>query len=411
MRTMRLISRPLPERLTLAILGFFMMMAPASIDMYLPALSFVARDLHTSMARVQLSISWFLFGFGLGQLLWGPLSDRFGRRAPLLAGLVLFIGASLACAQAHSINQLMIARFVQALGACAMPVIAQAIARDVWGKRSAHALSIMVLVMSIAPLVAPIVGAQILRVTILPLASWRIVFALLTATGVIALAWLAILPETRPAQARGDIRAKTIALNYLHLLRDRRYLGYVLTGAAIWGAMFAYVTGTPFVYIVYFHLSPQTFSFLFAANVFGMMAITFLNTKLLRTHSSDALLRVGLTGGALCALLLVLAWYTGWLTLGTTIVLLLVFMSLRGFVSANAVAGALAHHPERAGAAAAFAGFLQFTGGSVGGKAVSVLGNGTPLPMLIVVATFSVIALGLQWAFIRPARATSSSQH
>ncbi len=387
------------ERLILVILGCFMMMAPASIDMYLPALPVLAHDLHASAAQAQLSLSCFLLGFGLGQLFWGPMSDRFGRRGPLAAGITLFILASFACGAARSIDQLMAARFVQAASGCAMPVIAQAIARDVWGReRSTHALSIMMMMMAIAPLMAPMVGAQVLR-----FAGWRSIFRLTAAFGALALAGLRALPETRGPEARSGLSAKAVAGGYLHLLRDTRYLGYVLTAGTIWGAAFAYVTGTPLVYIEYFGLSPQTFSLLFALNVVGLMSMTFANVRLSATHHADSLLHVGVVGCALATCALALAACAGKLTLAGLIVLLLAFMSMRGFVNANAVAGALANHPERAGAAAALSGTLQFAFGALAGAMLSVLSDGTPRPMLLVMAGFALCALLLKFTLLRGA--------
>jgi len=386
------------ERWVLIVLSFFMMVAPAATDMYLPALPVVTHDLGTSSAQVQLSVSYFFLGFGLGQLFWGPLSDRIGRRPPLLAGIVLFIAAGLAAGAAHTIDQMLIARFMQAVGGSAMTVIAQAMARDAWGRqRSAQALSMMLLIMGIAPLLAPIIGAQILRLT-----SWRAVFWALAVFGVIGLLMALRLPETRPRAARAGVTARAIAGSYLHLLRDVRYVGYTLTSTAVWAGLYVYVAGAPLLYMQHGGLTPQMFSLFFAMNIAGLIVTNFTNTRLLRLRQPpDRMLRAGVAGNAAVNTVLGLAACLGWLPLPLLATLLFMFMALRGFINSNAMAGALANHPQHAGTAAALMGALQCVTGFAAGAVMSAFSDGTPRPMLLVMAALGLTALALMATLLK----------
>jgi DHA1 family bicyclomycin/chloramphenicol resistance-like MFS transporter len=378
------------ERWMLAALGFYMTVSPAATDMYLPALKVVAQDLQASGAQVQMTVSSFFLGFGLGQMIWGPLADRFGRKTPLLAGLALFVVAGFAAAMARTIDQMLTVRFLQALGASAMPVIAQAIARDVWGKsRSAQALSMMMLMMGIGPLIAPLIGAQILK-----LAHWQAIFWVLAGLGALGLLITGGLPETRPLAARAGITARVIAASYLELLRDRRYLGYALTSTAVWAQLYVYVAGAPLAYIGHFGLSPHLFSIVFATNIVGLISVNYLNAFLLRMRQPpDKMLRIGIVSCAVVNLIMALLAYLGTLPWQVMAALLFVFVSLRGFVNANAAAGAMANHSQRAASAAALMGAVQCGVGFAAGAVMSALSDGSPRPMLLVMAVLSIAAL------------------
>lgn len=383
------VSAALPkERAMLGILSLFMMIAPASTDMYLPGLPTLRHELGASAAAAQLTLSYFFLGFAFGQLLWGPLADRYGRRWPMTAGIALYIFGSIGCAFSPDISQMMVWRFVQALGGCAMPVIAQAIVRDVFGPRnSARAFSIMLLVMSVAPIAAPLLGGQLLRVV-----SWRAIFWILAVFGFVAMAVLWRLPETGKAQpGRGGVGA--ILSSYWQLLRDRNYVGYVIAGGAVFGASFTYITGTPLVYMEYFHVSPQLFGVLFGINIVGMASLTMFNSRKVGKLGPDRLMRSGIKGvAAVTVALAALAWL-GFAALPVMVVLLFLFMSLRGIITANSVAGALANHPTRAGAAAALTGSAQYGFGFIAGALLSVLNDGTPRPLATVMCAFGVLSL------------------
>ncbi|MFN0040289.1 MAG: multidrug effflux MFS transporter [Burkholderiales bacterium] len=375
----------------LAVLGFFMMNAPASTDMYLPALMIVAQELKATPGQSQLTLSYFFLGFALGQLVWGALSDRFGRRRPMALGILLYIAGSVGCALADSIGQMMVWRFAQGFGGCAMPVIAQAMARDVFGREgSARALSIMMLVMALAPALAPFIGSKVLLV-----ASWPVIFWILAGFGAIALACIWLMPETRPAEIRNTGAQPHLAHDYLLLVRDPVYLRYAVVSAATTGAAFAYITGTSFVFIGHFGLDLGTFSLLFGLNIVGMSAMNFANAKLVPGRGYDRLLAIGVAGCAVFALMLALQQYAFPGGFVPVAILLFLFMSMRGLVGANAMAGAMGDHPERAGAASALTGCLGFGAGYLSGLLLNFLHDGSPKPMAMVMAGFCVIAIGV----------------
>jgi MFS transporter, DHA1 family, multidrug resistance protein len=377
------------EAKLLSVLGFFMMTAPASTDMYLPALVQVSRDLGVTQGETQLTLSYFFLGFAVGQLLWGSLSDRYGRRRPMMVGIAMYIAGSAGSALAGDIAHLHLWRFVQAFGGCAMPVIAQAMARDIYGREgSARALSIMLLIMALAPALAPLFGAQVLR-----FAGWRDIFWVLGAFGVIAMAGAIRMPESLPPARRNVIGWGNLAHSYAILLRDPRFLAYALSGAAVSGASFAYITGTAFVHIGYFGLSSNVFGLLFGLNIAGMTAMTLVNSRIVTGKGFDNMLRIGFTGCALFSVLLALASLDGVAGLGPVVVLLFCFMSMRGMVAANVVAGALSNHPQRTGAASALHGCMQFGTGYLVGIVLKWLHDGTPRPMAIIMAVCAVLGL------------------
>jgi DHA1 family bicyclomycin/chloramphenicol resistance-like MFS transporter len=379
------------EILILSVLGLFMMTAPASTDMYLPALVMVGRDLRATPGEIQLTLAYFFLGFASGQLVWGALSDRYGRRLPMAAGILLYIFGSTGCALATDVDAMNAWRFVEAFGGCAMPVIAQAMARDIYGREgSARALSLMLLVMAIAPIASPLLGALVLHI-----AHWRVIFWILAAFGILALAGLVSLPESLPRSRRATAGWGGFTRSYWVLLRDARFLGYALSSAAMSGAAFAYITGTPFVYMAYFGLSPQVFGLLFGLNIVGMASMTLVNSRIVGRHGYDRPLRFGMACGAFFAMTLALLQYQASGGLVAVIVLLLCFMSARGFVTANAVTGALAHHPERTGAASALAGFFQFGAGYLSGIMLNWMHDGTPRAMTTLMAAFALAALAI----------------
>jgi DHA1 family bicyclomycin/chloramphenicol resistance-like MFS transporter len=381
-------------------LGMLLAITPMAVDMYLPALPTIGRALAADQDRVQLSLSGFFFAFAIGQLVWGPIGDRYGRRGPSLIGLLLFVAGSAGCWLAEDALALAGWRVVQALGASAATVLARAMVRDVFDKdRSASVLSLMMLVMGAAPMLAPVVGSQILKI-----ADWRAIFVVLGLLGLLPLVPLWRQPETLPAARRRSAGAASVAGAYMRLLRDGRYLGYVAAGSGILGAMFAYISGTPYVYIEIFGVGPDMFSLLFGLNVAGMMAASYLNSRLALRYGSDRAMRIGLVASVGFAAVLLAAGITGAFRLAGIVVPLFLFLACMGLIGANAMAGALADHPQIAGAASALAGFTQFVVGAVAGLLVAGLADGTPVPMC---ATIFVLALGgcsLNFLLVKPAR-------
>jgi len=382
-------TRATPPGLT-AILGALTAFGPLSVDMYLPALPTLADSFATSPSQVQLTLSGFFVGFGLGQLVYGPLSDHWGRRPPLLAGIALYVGASLLCALSTRVTALIALRLVQGLGACAGPLIARAVVRDVYERdRAARMLSLMMLVMGAAPLVAPLLGGQLLLAF-----GWRSIFGVLAGFGVLCFlgAWLG-LAETLDATRRSEASLIVRLGRYKALLRDRAYIGYSLSSGAAYAGMFAYFAGSPFVFIRLYRVPAERYGFLFALNVVGLMVCAAVNSRLVLRVGADRLLRGGVGAVAAAGGALVAAALTGWGGLAGLLLPLLVFIASLSFIGANAMAGALAAFPHMAGTASALAGTIQFGLGALSGALVSGLFDGTALPMAAVIALAGLTSL------------------
>jgi DHA1 family bicyclomycin/chloramphenicol resistance-like MFS transporter len=363
-----------------------MAFASISTDLYLPALPAMADSLHADAGKVELTISGYLIGFSLGQLLWGPVGDRYGRRLPIAIGLVLFIIGSAGCAMASDANIMIAWRAVQAVGACASVVLARAMVRDLYqGHRAAQMLSTLMTVMAIAPLLGPSVGGLILH-----LGSWRLIFWALVAMGAGTLVLLFLLPETLPPTRRNLEPLTGAFKRYASLLTQRRVLGYAGAGGFFYGAMFAYIAGTPFAYISYYHVSPQQYGLLFALGIVGIMLANHLNSRWVKKVGGDRLLRAGATLAALAALVLAFDSGTDFGGLLGLVLPLFVFAGCAGFIIANSIVGALEGFPQYAGAVSALIGSLQYGTGILGSGLVAAETDGTPWPMGLVIAVFAV---------------------
>ncbi|TVT17034.1 Bcr/CflA family multidrug efflux MFS transporter [Amycolatopsis acidiphila] len=381
---------PKPRTLRNAlILGSLSAFAPLSIDMYLPALPRMAGDLHSADATLQLTLTAFIIGLAVGQLVLGPISDAVGRRTPLLAGLVLYAVSSVLCALSPSVELLIAARALQALGAAAGIVIARAIVRDLYsGTAMTKFFSLLMLVSGLGPVLAPVIGGQILRLT-----SWRGVFVVLTVFGaLLLLATVLALPEPLPPARRSPNRLAATLRTYRGLLADRSFLGYALAGALMFGGLFAYVSASSFVLQGVYGLSPQEFSLVFGANGVGIVLAGQLNGWLVGRFPERALLAAGLIVSAAGGLG-VLAAAVFSLPLAALLVPLLLLVSSIGMVMPNASSLALADHPSTAGAASALLGVLQFVIGGLATPLVGIGGERTAIPMGTVMACFAVAAL------------------
>ncbi|WP_459614449.1 Bcr/CflA family multidrug efflux MFS transporter [Bordetella sp. 2513F-2] len=361
----------------LLILSALMAFASISTDIYLPAMPALAADFGAGTGRVELTLSAFLIGFSLGQLLWGPIGDRMGRRLPIMAGLVLFMLGSIGCALSDSVSQMLGWRVVQALGACAGPVLARAMVRDLYARdQSARMMSTLMLIMGIAPLVGPLAGGQILAVW-----SWRGIFWILALFGALALAALRYLPETLPPDRRVTAPLHGVFRDYLALIRDPKLIRYALSGGFFYGAIYAFLAGTPFAYIDYYGVSPQAYGLLFGLNILGMMAANFLNSRLVMRLGSERMLRLGAWVVAMAGALLLATTYFGLGGLAGLVVPLFFFVSMNGFIVANSVAGALSSFPQQAGSASALVGATHFGCGVLSAAMVGWFADGTPWTM------------------------------
>jgi DHA1 family bicyclomycin/chloramphenicol resistance-like MFS transporter len=374
------------------ILGGLTAFAPLSIDMYLPGLPALARELSASASAVQLTLTACLAGLAVGQLVAGPLSDRLGRRPPLLAGVGGYTLASVLCAFAPTVWTLGGLRFIQGATGAAGIVIARAIVRDTHeGSALVRFFSMLMLVTGLAPILAPVIGGQVLEVT-----SWRGIFIVLALIGAVLLAASAIgLAETLPPERRRDGGVRATARTMVGLLRDRHFTGYALAGGFAFGALFTYVSGSPFVLQDIYGASPQAFSAVFALNSVGIVVAGQLNGRLAGRVPALTMLRIGVTTMAVsgCAVFAVVAG--GSLPLVALLVPLWVLVASMGLVFPNTIALALAGHPEVAGSASALIGVLQFTIGAAAAPLAGIAGTGTALPMAAMMALLSLSAVAV----------------
>jgi DHA1 family bicyclomycin/chloramphenicol resistance-like MFS transporter len=383
---------------TALILGAFVAVGPLTIDMYLPALPSIADELATTSATVQLTLTGTLVGLALGQLVLGPLSDALGRRRPLLAGTALHVLASLLVLVAPNIAVLGALRVLQGAGAAAGAVIALAVVRDLYdGRAAATMLSRLFLVLGAAPVLAPTVGGEILRFT-----SWRGVFALLAAYGLLMLAigWIT-LRETLPPERRRSAGVRGTIRGYRELLRDRVYVGLVVVAGLTMAGLFSYVSGSAFVYQDEFGLDEQQFGMLFGAGAFWLIAATQLNPVLLRRWSPAQVLVGGTIAGAVAGAALVALAATGtgglWAVAGS----LWAVLFACGLALPNAPALALSRHGEAAGTAAALLGAIQFGVGALVSPVVGLLGNDA-VAIGSVVLTALLLAIAVLVVVVRP---------
>ncbi|WP_428934480.1 multidrug effflux MFS transporter [Streptomyces sp. ACT015] len=384
------------------ILGGLTATPPLAMDMYLPSLPQVTRALHAPAATVQLTLTACLLGMALGQLVVGPMSDRWGRRRPLLAGLGVYVVATALCAVAPTVELLVACRLVQGLAGAAGIVIARAVVRDLYdGMEMARFFSTLMLISGVAPIVAPLIGGQILRIT-----DWRGVFVVLTGVGVLltAVVWTR-LPETLPAAVRhaGGVGDALRAMR--GLLADLPFTGFMLAGGFTFAALFAYVAASPFVIQEIYGASPQTFSLLFGVNSIGLVLVGQFNGKVLVGRARlDRVFGVGLLVviAAAAALLLMTTGVFGEAGLLPVAAALFVLMSAMGVTLPNAQALALMRTRQAAGSASALLGTSSFLIGAVASPLVGVAGEHTAVPMAVVQLAAALVALAFFVGMCRP---------
>ncbi len=374
-------AQPAVSTRLMVLLGCLGAFVPLAVDMYLPGWPDVQRTLDASASAVQLTLTTFLLGLAAGQLVAGPLSDRVGRRLPLLAGIGGFVVASVACALAPTIGALIVLRFVQGFAGGAGISVSRAIVRDLGdGELAARNFSLLILVNNLGPIVAPVAGGQLLHVT-----DWRGIFVVLAGAAAVLLAVAyRVVPETLTAGARsaGGLGAMGAALREVG--RDRVFLGYAISSGLVFAALLAYIAGSSFVLQDIYGLSPQAFSLFFAANGLGLVAMTHVNSRLIGRLSPHALLLIGLGVTTLGAATLAVA-----VAASTSVVAILpgffLIVTSLGFVQPNATALAMEGHPRVAGSASALLGLLQSVGGAAVAPVVGIAGTATAVPLAIVV--------------------------
>jgi MFS transporter, DHA1 family, multidrug resistance protein len=392
-------DRILADRKLIVILGGLSAFGPLSMDMYLPGLPSLTRDFGASASTGQLTLTACMLGIAGGQLLTGPLSDTLGRRRPLLAGLVGYILASLACAVAPSIWTLIVLRFIQGTVGGAGVVIARAIVRDIFsGTEAARVFALLMAVMGVAPVFAPLVGGQALAVT-----SWRGIFVVLAVIGVpLLIGTLAWLPETLPPHRRHSGGLRVTVRRFGVLLTDRSFMPPASAFALACAVLFAYISGSSFVLEDVFGVSPQVFSLVFAANSAGLVAMSQVSGRLVERFGPAALLRFGLGGvavGSLATLLVTLA-HAG---LAPLLISLFVIVTFIGMAFPNATALALAEQEGALGSASALLGVGQFGTGALIAPLVGLAGTHDAVPMAVLIGGCGIGALVIDLAFSRPA--------
>ena len=398
MSTPQALPVPLPRALVV-LLACMTAVGPLSIDMYLPSLGTIATSLRVPIESVQPTVAIFFVGLAVGQLIYGPLSDRLGRRGPLLFGTALFVAGSLASTLATALPMLLAGRLAQALGACACVVISRAVIRDALElQESARLLSLLALIGGVAPICAPSLGAGLLL-----LGGWRGIFAVLALLGCALAFWVwYLLPETRSARTAERARQEHPLRAYLQLLGQRRLAGFLGTGAFNGAAMFTYIASSPSVFIGVYHLSPTQFSLLFGFNSVGLVGASQLNRVLLSRHPVERVMR-----GTLFCCLIVAAWIaaaavTGFGGLAGLAAPLFCAISTVSLVQSNALASALAVDATRPGSTAALYGAGSFAAGALLAWIAGLFYDHTARPMaLAIAACFIGSALTLSMALRR----------
>jgi MFS transporter, DHA1 family, multidrug resistance protein len=362
----------------LLVIGSLSIFGPLCLDMYLPSLPRISRDLHASTSAVQLTISACLVGIAVGQLVIGPISDRQGRRAPLLVGIAAFVGSSVGCIFVSNVLLLDVLRFSQGIGGAAGIVISRAIVRDLFeGATAARFFSTLMLVTGLGPIIAPQIGAELLR-----LGSWRGIFVALSIMGsVLFVTAVFNAPETLPPERRQAGGLRVTARSLATVASDRTFVGYALVSSLGFGTLLAYIAGASFVLQDIYHLSPQLFGLVFAMNAAGLVIGAQINGHLVHRVGSSTLLAVGLAIMVCGAGAFLAAVSTHWLGLGSVLPCLFAVLFSAGLINPNAMALAMQNHPNAAGVASALLGSGQFLLAAVVAPIVGLAGNHNALPM------------------------------
>lgn len=371
------------------ILGLLSAIGPFSIDMYLPAFPNIAGDLHTTVAHVSLSLSSFFIGISAGQLLYGPLLDRLGRKPPLYFGLSLYLLASLGCMLADSANALIVLRFFQALGACGGMVAARAMVRDLFPVNEiARVFSTLMLVIGISPIIAPTAGGYI-TATI----GWHYVFFVLAILGALILvAVYFLLPHSKKPDPDFSLKPTAILKNFFTVFKEPQFFTYAFTGAVATSGLYAYIAGSPYVFMEMYRVTEKQYGWIFAFNAIGLIGASQLNSRVLRKFKSEQIIRIALFCQVLIGITLFLLTIAGAIDIYNTIFLIFIFLCCQGFIFPNSSALSLAPFAKNAGSASAMLGTIQMSIGTLSSALVSVLANNTAFPMTGVMACCALIS-------------------
>lgn len=370
------------------ILGALCTISPFSIDMYLPGFPAIAENLNTSISNVQLSLTAYLVGIAIGQLFYGPLLDKYGRKKPLYAGLVIYILTSIACAYTFSVDHLIIMRFLQAIGGCVGMVAAQALVRDLFPiNKTAQVLALLTLVIAVSPMVAPTVGGYVTAHF-----GWQMVFFVLAAITLlilVAIKWY--LPVGAQPDGAISLRPKKVMRNYLMVLKNRQFFVYMLVGGIAGAAPFAYIAGSADVFMNRYGISETGYGWIFALLATAMIGSTQMNHFLLRKFSSEQIIKVSLIYQSVVGLIMILGVWMQWLNVYSLIGLMFIFLTGHGLNSPNTAALSLAPFSKNAGSASAMMGSVRMAMGGITSAIVSVFHTGTALPMVAMMAACALL--------------------
>ncbi len=358
-------------------------LGPLATDMYLPAMPSMGQALGAGAGEIQLTLSVYMAGFALAQLICGPLADRFGRKPILLGGFVLFTAASIGCALSDGVETLLVFRFLQALGGSTGPVLGRAAVRDLYPPGdAARVMALLASIMALAPAVAPLIGGALMLV-----AGWESIFLLLAVYSALMVVIIALaLPEPLPLERRQPLNPGRLVSNYRTILSSPTFLGYAFTNACVFAGLFAFLSGSPFVLIDFLGVRPEHYGLYFAVSVGGFITGNLMAVRLGRRRKPNQLLRLGLYTTTLSGCVMAGLALAGVFTIPALMIPQIVFMVGVGLTLPQTMAGALANFPQMAGSASAMFGFIQMTLAALAGMLVGQLHTGTSLSMTLVIA-------------------------
>lgn len=378
------------QRSLILILGSLTALSPFSIDMYLSAFPQMAHAFNTNVGEVSLTLSSYFIGLASGQLFYGPVMDRFGRKKPLYVGLIIYILASIGCALSQTINALIVFRFLQAVGSCSASVGAFAMVRDLFdSKSSAKVLSLLILILGVSPLLAPTIGGYLAVHS-----GWSSVFFALAA---IAATILTVVKFKLPESHKGDIehvlKPMPIIRNYLLILREPQFYTYAVSGAIGFSALFVYLAASPSIFMEYFGVSEQTYGWIFAFIAMGIVGMSQVNVLLIKKFANEKILFSSLLALAIASFVFLICSYLGLYNLYSVVGTMFIFLCCIGLSNPNSAALAMAPFGSKAGSAAAMLGFLQMSAGAVVSVCVGLLKTQQLFPIACVFVATSVTAV------------------
>ena len=374
--------------IVILILGALSTIGPFSIDMYLPGFPSIAKDLDTTVSEIQLSLTSYFIGISVGQLLYGPLLDRYGRKLPLYIGMILYILASLGCVLIHSVHSLIFMRFLQALGGCVTLVASRALVRDLFPvSETAKVFSMLMLVLAVSPMLAPTVGGYVAVAF-----SWHIIFIILAVIAtIVLLACLFLLPEGKKADPTLSLKPGPIINSFLTVLKQPQFYTYAASGSIASAVTYAYIAGSPDVFMDIYKVEQRMYGWIFAFIAVAIIGSSQLNRVFLKRYTSEQLIKAALVWQIIIGLFLIIGAYLNWFGLYSLIITIFLFMAGQGFTVPNASALSIAPFSRLAGSASALLGAFQLGLGSLVSALVSIFNNGTAMPMVISLTSCAIL--------------------